>query len=237
MNSQIQSIINTIFAILFITTYSSMKLSYKSSTIFPCSYTAMSQLSKPITIPAELTPAQKEAALPFLAQEPPKTKLPKAKSLSRFFKKLAKSPKTCTKSSEIQTTQYKLTFVPIVKKNETVSESKTRATEIVWYDNREVTSTVTELAQRIWDEDNTVYKNLDTIVEWIGNGKEESNSILQSYMSHFELKDLKLEQAFRTLCSKLYLKGETQQIDRVLLQFSARYFECNSQSIFGSIGK
>ncbi|KAG2212665.1 hypothetical protein INT47_000642 [Mucor saturninus] len=191
--------------------------------------------SKPITIPAELTPAQKEAALPFLTQEPPKIKSSKSKSLSRFFKKLAtKSPKTCTKSTEAQT-QYKLTFVPVVKKSKTVLESKTEVTEIVWYNNSEITSNAIELAQRIWEEDNTVYKSLDSIVEWIGNGKEESNSILQSYMSHFDFKGLKLEQAFRTLCSKLYLKGETQQIDRVLLQFSARYYECNPQSIFGSI--
>lgn len=221
-----------------------MKLSIKSSTIFPCSYTTMSEskivtltASKPITIPAELTPAQKEAALPFLTQEPPKTKSSKAKTLGRFFKKLAKSSKSCTKSSDIKNTQYKLTFIPIVKKNETILESKSEVTEIVWYDNSEFNSTTVELAQRIWDEDNTVYSNLDIIVEWIGNGKEESNSILQSYMSHFDFTDLKLEQAFRNLCSKLHLKGETQQIDRVLLQFSARYFECNSQCVFGSIGK
>lgn len=92
----------------------------------------------------------------------------------------------------------------------------------------------TEPAQRIWDQDNTVYSNLDKVVEWIGNGKESSNSILQSYMSFFDFKDLKLEQAFRNLCSKLYLKGETQQIDRVLLQFSVRYFECNPKCIFGT---
>lgn len=78
---------------------------------------------------------------------------------------------------------------------------------------------------------------MDKVVEWIGNGEESSNIILQSYMSLFEFKDMKLEQAFRALCSKLYLKGETQQIDRVLFQFSIRYFECNPECIFGSVGK
>ena len=46
---------------------------------------------------------------------------------------------------------------------------------------------------------------------------------------------MKLEQAFRNMCARLYLKGETQQIDRVLYQFSVRYFECNPIGIFGSI--
>ena len=54
-------------------------------------------------------------------------------------------------------------------------------------------------------------------------------------MTHFDFTDMKLEQAFRNLCAKLYLKGETQQIDRVLYQFSARYYNCNTESIFGSI--
>lgn len=78
---------------------------------------------------------------------------------------------------------------------------------------------------------------MNKVVEWIGNGKESSNDILQSYMTHFDFEGLKLEQAFRNLCSKLHLKGETQQIDRVLYEFSARYFECNPQIIFGSVGK
>ncbi len=76
---------------------------------------------------------------------------------------------------------------------------------------------------------------MNKIVEWIGNGKESSNAILESYMTHFDFEGLKLEQAFRNLCSKLHLKGETQQIDRVLYQFSTRYFECNPEIIFGSV--
>ncbi|KAG2197555.1 hypothetical protein INT47_009553 [Mucor saturninus] len=175
-----------------------------------------------ITTPTKLTETQ----------EPAKTKSSKTKMLSRLFKKLARSSKESPISTETQTTQYKLTFVPILNKKDEVVKAET--TEIVWYDNSNTISTSTELAQRIWDEDKTVYKSLDTVVEWIGNGKEESNSILESYMSHFDFKDVSLEQAFRTLCSKLYLKGETQQIDRVLLQFSVRYFECNKQCIFGS---
>ncbi|KAI9363214.1 hypothetical protein BD770DRAFT_381009 [Pilaira anomala] len=217
----------------------------KINTISPTKAT-----SKSMPIPTKLTQAQKEEALPFLSQEPPKpkTSTSKAKALSRFFKKLAKATpaKDCLKScssSDKKKTQYKLTFVPIVKKNETAALSKANSTEIVWYDSdicsntiKEVTAkkTAAEYAQRIWDQDETVYSNLDHIVEWIGNGEAASQAILESYMAHFDFTDIKLEDAFRTLCSKLHLKGETQQIDRVLLQFSTRFFQCNPTCIFGN---
>ncbi|CEP17586.1 hypothetical protein [Parasitella parasitica] len=98
----------------------------------------------------------------------------------------------------------------------------------------ETDNSAAEYAQRIWDEDTTVYSNLDHVVEWIGDGKTCSNAILKSYMEHFDFKALKLEQAFRNLCAKLHLKGETQQIDRILSEFAGRYFECNPNCIFGT---
>lgn len=36
------------------------------------------------------------------------------------------------------------------------------------------------------------------------------------------------------LCAKLYLKAETQQVDRILEEFSRRYWECNPGCIYGS---
>lgn len=42
---------------------------------------------------------------------------------------------------------------------------------------------------------------------------------------------------FRRFCAKLYLKGETQQIDRILSEFSRRYWECNPTSLYGSASK
>ncbi|KAG2232358.1 hypothetical protein INT48_007373, partial [Thamnidium elegans] len=177
------------------------------------------------------------AALPFVTSGHTKEK---SKLLNRLFKKIAAKSSTTFNN---QKTQYKLTFIPIAKKNETIPTAQTEAAETAWYDNQIssiITSTTVEnsaieTAQRIYEQDTTVYDSLDKVVEWIGNGKESSNAILQSYMSLFDFQNLKLEQAFRNLCSKLYLKGETQQIDRILFQFSTRYFQCNPQSIFGSI--
>jgi PH/SEC7 domain-containing protein len=39
---------------------------------------------------------------------------------------------------------------------------------------------------------------------------------------------------YRRLCGKLYLKAETQQVDRILEQFSRRYWDCNPGGLYGS---
>ncbi|CEG68033.1 hypothetical protein RMATCC62417_04366 [Rhizopus microsporus] len=96
-------------------------------------------------------------------------------------------------------------------------------------------SSEVEYARRIWEHDETVYNDLSHIVEWIGNGEASSHTILTYYMAYFDFKSVKLEQAFRMLCSKLHLRGETQQIDRILYAFADRYFQCNPQCIFGTI--
>lgn len=46
-----------------------------------------------------------------------------------------------------------------------------------------------------------------------------------------------MEWLHRLLCGKLYLKAETQEVDRILEAFSQRYFECNPDTIFGSPGE
>ncbi|KAI9270812.1 hypothetical protein BY458DRAFT_489900 [Sporodiniella umbellata] len=103
------------------------------------------------------------------------------------------------------------------------------------YNFSSIDPSAAEYAQRIWDQDKTVYEDLSHIVEWIGNGKASSHDILKCYMAHFDFKGLELDLAFRLLCSKLHLKGETQQIDRILYEFAERYFECNPQCVFGTI--
>lgn len=59
---------------------------------------------------------------------------------------------------------------------------------------------------------------------------------LTHYMNFFDFTNLRLDIAFRTLCAKLYLKAETQQLDRILVEFSRRYWENNPNTIYGSAG-
>jgi Sec7-like guanine-nucleotide exchange factor len=71
------------------------------------------------------------------------------------------------------------------------------------------------------------------------------------YMNHFDFSNSRVDVAFRSviphsrssnaylicrrhLCSKLFLRGESQVIDRILIEFSRRYWEQNTSSILGS---
>lgn len=40
----------------------------------------------------------------------------------------------------------------------------------------------------------------------------------------------------RDLCAKLHLRAESQEIDRIIEGFSARYYECNPTTVFGTPG-
>ena len=60
---------------------------------------------------------------------------------------------------------------------------------------------------------------------------------LRYYMDYFDFTGLRLDNAFRRLCGKLFLKAETQQVDRILEQFARRYWECNPTSILGSASR
>ncbi|KAI8879535.1 SEC7-like protein [Backusella circina FSU 941] len=194
----------------------------------------------PVVVPTPLSPAQKAAALPFV-QEP--VKKSKSKAIGRFFKKFTKLPLDNKKQ------QHKITFVPIPPQESLSSDCNNNNNNNNNNKNTQVTSTTPQIttqeqqqpdsiasdyAQRIWDEDKTVYANIENVAEWIGNGKPMSNMILTSYMNKFDFKSLKLEQAFRVLCSKLHLKAETQQIDRILAAFAGRYYDCNPKCIFGT---
>ncbi|KAJ4483460.1 hypothetical protein J3R30DRAFT_1783685 [Lentinula aciculospora] len=90
-----------------------------------------------------------------------------------------------------------------------------------------------ELASRCWNEDEE-FLGKDKIAEWLGGIGRINKAALQHYISNFDFSGLRLDMAFRRLCAKLYLKAETQQVDRILEEFSRRYWECNPNTLFGS---
>lgn len=59
----------------------------------------------------------------------------------------------------------------------------------------------------------------------------------KQYISNFDLSDQRLDVAFRRLCNKLFLRAETQQVDRILEDFSKKYFEDNPGCVLPSSGK
>ncbi|KAI0693997.1 hypothetical protein C8T65DRAFT_833556 [Cerioporus squamosus] len=90
-----------------------------------------------------------------------------------------------------------------------------------------------ELASRCWVEDEEFLPK-DKIAEWLGGQSLINKAALRHYINNFDFSNLRLDQAFRRLCAKLYLKAETQQVDRILEEFARRYFECNPTTILGN---
>lgn len=111
---------------------------------------------------------------------------------------------------------------------------------------------IKETATSLWNEDETVVVK-ERMAEWLGQGyvfwyylllqythilfrKPFENAVLQEYMAFFVFTEMRLDSAFRKLCSKLYFKAEAQQIDRILESFANRYWDCNPDCLFGSAG-
>ncbi|KAF9182362.1 hypothetical protein BGZ51_004796 [Haplosporangium sp. Z 767] len=87
-------------------------------------------------------------------------------------------------------------------------------------------------AKRCFDEDESFLKR-DEIAEYMGAPKSFNQLVLGQYMNHFDFSGKRLDIAFRALCQKLVLKGETQEVDRILEAFADRYVRCNPRSLLG----
>ena len=62
---------------------------------------------------------------------------------------------------------------------------------------------------------------------WLGEVTPERARVRRAYMELFDWQNLNILAALRILCGKLLLKGETQQVDRILDAFSTRWCSCN----------
>ncbi|SJK97632.1 uncharacterized protein ARMOST_00885 [Armillaria ostoyae] len=99
-------------------------------------------------------------------------------------------------------------------------------------DPTDIESRAKDLATRCWHEDEDFLAK-DKIAEWLGGTGRINKLALQNYVDFFSFAGLRLDIAFRQFCSKLYLKGETQQVDRILEEFSRRYWDCNPGGVYG----
>ena len=59
-----------------------------------------------------------------------------------------------------------------------------------------------------------------------------SQMVAEEYLKLFDFRSMNLDAALRKFLSKLQLNGETQERERILGQFSQRYFECNKNEKF-----
>ncbi|KAJ6032369.1 hypothetical protein N7540_003101 [Penicillium herquei] len=81
-----------------------------------------------------------------------------------------------------------------------------------------------EQAQKLFDSQDQVVGN-DPAAAWLGD--PDRAMVREAYMRLFNWSHLNILAALRSLCQRLILKGETQQVDRVLDAFSNRWCDCN----------
>ena len=86
-------------------------------------------------------------------------------------------------------------------------------------------------AKQIFDGDETLTTK-SLAAAWLGEPDPVRTRVRQAYMELFDWKNLNILAALRGLCGKLYLKGEAQQVDRILDSFSSRWCACNPEHGF-----
>ncbi|KAI9894268.1 MAG: hypothetical protein M1814_004122 [Vezdaea aestivalis] len=69
---------------------------------------------------------------------------------------------------------------------------------------------------------------------WMGEASPASSRIRQAYMDLFDFSNFNVLASMRILCESLILKGETQQVDRILDSFTDRWCNCNPNHGFKS---
>ena len=103
-------------------------------------------------------------------------------------------------------------------------------------DSTRPSSSNIQQAKSIFEGDESVALK-ENAAAWLGEPNPERALVRQAYMDLFDWQNLNILAALRDLCSRLYLKGEAQQVDRLLDAFSTRWCACNSEHGFKAIGQ
>jgi len=72
---------------------------------------------------------------------------------------------------------------------------------------------------------------------WLGETGTQRERVRKLYMELFDWSGHNILVALRGLCDRIALKGETQQVDRLLDAFARRWCDCNTRHGFRSCGK
>ena len=100
----------------------------------------------------------------------------------------------------------------------------------------EPTSVDQELAAKVFNGDENIVPKTKAAA-WLGDEGSQRARIRRAYMDKFEWQDINILAALRDFCSKILLKGETQQVDRLLDALSSRWCKCNPNHGFKATGK
>lgn len=87
-----------------------------------------------------------------------------------------------------------------------------------------------------------IFDNTDDEVDssnaspWLGEAGADREHVRKAYMELFDWVNQDILESLRGLCDRIALKGETQQMDRVVDSFAKRWCECNPSHAFRSSG-
>jgi len=93
-----------------------------------------------------------------------------------------------------------------------------------------------ERAQKLYDG-NEDFVSKEKAAAWMGDESAVRAKTLTAYMELYDFANLNILAALRSLCNRLVLKGESQQVDRILDSFAKRWCQCNPNHGFKVTGK
>ncbi|RMD42330.1 hypothetical protein DV735_g2754, partial [Chaetothyriales sp. CBS 134920] len=85
-----------------------------------------------------------------------------------------------------------------------------------------------------------IYDNADDALDqavaarWLGDAGADRERVRVAFLQLFDFSNLAILAALRNLCARILLRGESQQMDRLLDTFAKRWCECNSKHGFRS---
>lgn len=91
-------------------------------------------------------------------------------------------------------------------------------------------------AQKIFDG-NEDFVQKEKATAWMGDEGSVRARTLKAYMNLYDFTNLNILASMRVICGRLVLKGESQQVDRILDAFSKRWCESNHNHGFKTTGK
>lgn len=91
-------------------------------------------------------------------------------------------------------------------------------------------------AKKIYDG-NEDFIQKEKAAAWMGEDSPVRLRTLVAYMELYNFTNLNILAALRLMCGRLVLKAESQQVDRILVNFAKRWCHCNPNHGFKGTGK
>lgn len=194
------------------------------------------------TAPVSLSPVVEDASQKNASSEAPKDPTAKESggltpSQDRLDEPTKLPPIEATSASPTASASeasnyYTASNTPVIPQGEAKPDEESKAGPS---DSERVgpTETDRQQAQKLFDSQDEVV-GTEPAAAWLGD--LDRAMVRKAYMELFDWSNMNIVAALRRLCSRLVLKGETQQVDRVLDAFSTRWCECNPRHGFKAAG-